>query len=132
MPLFSAKSKDRLRTCDDRLQRIFEEVVKHFDCTILCGFRGYDDQMRLYREGKSQLKHPYSRHNVYPSMAVDVCPYPIDFEDLNRFRYFAGWVMGVAAAMGIRLTFGGDWDGDTQVKDNKFNDLCHYQIKGDG
>lgn len=61
-------------------------------------------------------------------MAVDVAPYPIDFEDLNRFRYFAGFVMGVAAAVGVGLRNGLDWDNDTEVKDNKFNDFCHFQL----
>ncbi len=128
MPRYSNKSKDRLRTCDDRLQRIFEEVIKHFDCTILCGHRGYEDQTRLYKEGKSQLSYPHSKHNQWPAMAADVAPYPIDFNDLNRFRYFAGFVMGVAAATGIKLRSGLDWDMDTELKDNKFFDAAHFEL----
>ena len=128
MPRYSERSSGKLQTCDDRLQRIFREVIKHFDCTILCGHRGYDDQTRLYKEGKSQLTYGYSKHNPYPSQATDAVPYPIDFNDLNRFRYFAGFVMGVAAAMGIGLRWGGDWNMDTQLKDNKFFDAAHFEL----
>ena len=67
-------------------------------------------------------------------MVVDVAPYPIDWEDLDRFRYFAGYVMGVAAILhseGLithRLRWGGDWNRDTQVKDNSFNDMPHFEL----
>ena len=37
MPKFSARSTERLETCDERLVTIFNEVVKHFECTILEG-----------------------------------------------------------------------------------------------
>ena len=39
--------------------------------------------------------------------------------------------MDVAKSMGITLRWGGDWDMDTQVKDNKFDDLVHFEIRGD-
>jgi len=30
--------------------------------------------------------------------------------------------------MGIRLRWGGDWDGDTELDDNKFDDLPHFEL----
>ena len=128
MPIFSEKSKIKLLTCDDKLQRIFNEVIKHFDCTILCGHRKYTDQQQLFNEDKSKVQWKNSRHNIWPSMSVDACPYPIDWNDLNRYRYFAGFVMGVAVVMGVTLRWGGDWDQDTELKDNKFNDFGHFEI----
>ncbi len=47
--------------------------------------------------------------------------------NLCRFYYFAGFVMGTAAAMGVRLRWGGDWDGDTELDDQKFRDLVHFE-----
>ena len=29
--------------------------------------------------------------------------------------------------MGIKIRWGGDWDSDTQVNDNKFDDLVHFE-----
>ena len=40
----------------------------------------------------------------------------------------AGFVMGIANTVGIKLRWGGDWDKDTELKDNKFNDLGHFEI----
>lgn len=134
MPKYSDTSKRRLATCHKDLQVIFSAVIFQFDCSILCGHRDEAAQMEAYNDGLSQLKWPQSKHNKKPSMAVDVAPYPIDWQDLDRFRYFAGYVMGVADTLhsdGLishRLRWGGDWDRDTQVKDNSFNDLPHFEL----
>ena len=129
MPKFSRKSLSKLETCDKRLQDLFLRVVKKFDCTILEGHRGKDRQNKLFNEGKSKLKYPKGKHNSLPSKAVDVAPYPIDWNDRERFTYFAGYVVGIAYQMGLKIRWGGDWDMDTQVKDNNFDDLPHFEIK---
>lgn len=128
MPSFSARSRERLETCDARLVAVFDEVVKHFDCTILEGWRSEEDQNEAFRTGRSKLKYPDGNHNKQPSFAVDVAPYPVDWENLDRFRYFAGFVMGIASQMGTRLRWGGDWDGDTELRDQKFVDLPHFEV----
>lgn len=33
--------------------------------------------------------------------------------------------------MGVTLRWGGDWDSDTEVNDNSFDDLVHFEIKED-
>lgn len=135
MPSFSERSLSRLETCDDRLQRVFEEVIEHWDCTILCGHRTEPGQMAAYRSGNSKARFPDSRHNSEPSEAVDVAPWPIpedwgahDRDEYEKFRYFAFFVLGVASGMGICLRWGGDWDGDKDVLDQDFNDLVHFEL----
>ena len=49
MPRFSRKSKGKLNTCDDRLVKLFNEVVKGFDCTVLEGHRGKEKQNAALR-----------------------------------------------------------------------------------
>jgi|TARA_R100000329_G_C7605641_1_gene214848 peptidoglycan L-alanyl-D-glutamate endopeptidase CwlK len=129
MPRFSKKSLSKLETCDKRLQDLFLRVVKKFDCTIIEGHRSKDRQNKLFKEGKSKLKYPKGKHNAIPSKAVDVAPYPIDWNDRERFTYFAGYVVGIAYQMGLKIRWGGDWDMDTQVKDNNFDDLPHFEIR---
>lgn len=128
MPKFSQSSLEKLNTCDSRLQSLFTEVVKHYDCQVLQGFRGQKEQDKAFAEGKSQKKWPNGNHNKLPSTAIDVAPYPVDWNDSKRFYYFAGFVMGVAAKMGLNIRYGGDWDMDKQIKDNKFDDLVHFEI----
>ena len=104
-------------------------VIKHVDCSVLEGHRGEERQNALFEEGKSKLKFPEGRHNSLPSNAVDVTPYPVDWEDRERQTLFAGFVLGVAKMMGITLRWGGDWDMDFQVMDNRFDDFPHFEIR---
>lgn len=133
MPTFNKSSQERLNTCHPDLQRLFNEVIKYFDCTVLCGFRNQKDQDAAYAAGKSEMKWPYGKHNATPSMAVDVAPYnvpnePVDWDDAIRFYYFGGFVMGMAKVMGIKLRYGGDFNMNTRVKDEKFRDLPHFEL----
>ena len=129
MPEFSDRSMERLATCHPDLCSLFLEVVKIFDCTILCGHRTEKEQNRAFAEGNSKLEFPMSKHNSLPSLAVDVAPYPIDWNNRDRFYYFAGYVKGIAKEMHIVLKWGGDWDDDTRVHDQRFFDLPHYELK---
>ena len=108
--------------------RLFSVVVKRFDCSVLCGYRARAEQNDLYRRGRSRLKYPNSRHNHKPSLAVDVAPYPLDWSDRERFCLFAGYVLGAADRMGIPIRWGGDWDKNTLLSDNRFDDLPHFEL----
>lgn len=135
MPRYSQRSLGRLETCHKDLQVLFKTVVYTFDNSILSGHRGEKEQDHLYFQGLSQLQFPDSYHNKTPSLAVDAAPYPIDWEDLNRFYLFGGYVLGIAERlrsqgyMTYPVTWGGDWNGDFQIKDNRFNDLVHFQLE---
>ena len=128
MPKFSIKSAQKLYTCHPDLQEIFRKVIERYDCTILEGVRAQDRQDELYRIGQSKVKFPNSKHNRAPSRAIDVAPYPIDWNDMKRFYHFGGYVMGVAGQMGIKLRWGGDWDGDNDLNDQTFMDLVHFEL----
>ena len=129
MPRFGKRSRDRLATCNKDLQLLFNEVIKHVDCSVLEGHREKDRQNTLYEEGKTKVRYPNGRHNANPSNAVDVVPYPIDWEDRERMTLFAGFVIGVANQMGLNIRWGGDWDQDFEVKDNRFDDFPHFELK---
>ena len=128
MARFSNRSHLRLATCDPRLQRVFEDVVRNFDCSILEGHRDEARQNRMVDDGKSQVRWPDGKHNTTPSLAVDVAAYPIVWDDRERQTLFAGYVLATAKAMGVDLRWGGDWDRDTEVRDNSFDDLVHFEI----
>lgn len=130
MPRFGTRSKRNLKSCDQRLQNIFNEVIKTVDCSVIEGHRSEERQNKLYEEGKTQVKYPDGRHNAYPSAACDCVPYPIDWTDRERFTLFAGFVKGIAKGMyNIDLRWGGDWDNDWEVSDNRFDDFPHFEIK---
>lgn len=121
MPSFSKSSQAKLATCHPDLQRLFNEVIKHVDCTIICGHRGEKEQNEAFENGFSMLKFPNSKHNGSPSLAVDCLPYPIKWSDSESHHKFAGFVLGVASQMGIKIEWGGNW--------SSFEDRPHFQLK---
>ena len=128
MASFSARSRAKLDPCHEDLRQVFMVVVQYFDCTILEGHRGEERQNFLEESGQSKVRYPDGKHNSTPSNAVDVAPYPIDWEDRERFVLFAGFVLGVARAQGIKLRWGGDWSMDWTTKDNTFFDGPHFEL----
>lgn len=135
MPRFSETSLKKLDTCHPDLIILFKEVVKNFDCVIVCGHRNEEAQNRAFDNGFSKVQYPDSKHNSIPSMAADVIPYPVNWKDLERMKFFAGYVLGIAqklfdeGKMTHKVISGLDWDADTELKDTTFKDHPHYQLK---
>ena len=111
---WSKSSAERLLTCDTNLILLFNTVLLHRDCTILDGHRDEERQNQYYKEGKSKLPWDKSKHNRFPSKAVDArfCPYNPDLDDDNREKWmeFRGFVYGIAAQLGIKLSKTIQWD----------------------
>lgn len=133
MPEFGTRSSTNLLQTHSELQRLFNEVVKYYDCSVICGHREEKDQDEAYAEGRSKLKFPDSKHNQSPSLAVDVVPYfktkpNIRWDDRDKFYEFGGFVQGVAKVLGINIRWGGNWDMDDELKDQTFFDLPHFEI----
>lgn len=128
MPTLSKASMIHFATLHPDLQRVLEMAIVITDFGITCGHRGEADQQAAYAAGKSKLQWPNSRHNTMPSEAVDIVPYPVDWEDRERFFYLAGVIMSCAQALGVHLRWGGDWDMDKLPHERGENDLPHFEL----
>lgn len=139
MPDFGVSSLANLAQANPDLQRLFREVVKAWDCTILPGTRRtVEQEAELVAEHKSTTMH--SMHLPGPdglSRAVDVAPFPQRWDDgakaeLTQWEadqvYFAGFVLGVASQLGISIRYGGDWNGDHAQVATGFRDLDHFEL----
>lgn len=127
MNRFSAKSVQRLYSCRRPLIDLFEAVLPVHDCSILEGHRSNARQLALYDEGKTKIPSQ-GPHNWQVSRAVDVAPYPINWENTKRFYFFAGIVMAKADDMGIDVRWGGDWNSNNNLDDQNFFDLVHWEL----
>jgi len=121
-------------------------VVIFHDCAVLEGFRPEDRQNEYFSTGRSKVQWPASKHNSSPSLAIDLAPYfasrggvvwpnkaerPRDYvKDLGQFYYFAGIVIATARNHDIELRWGGDWDRDHDLRDQRFDDLVHFELRG--
>lgn len=131
MPRFGKRSRERLKGVDSKLVNVLNEVVKYFDITIIEGLRSQERQDELVAQGKSKTK--FGKH--VQGKAVDIAPYPIDWDSRDDFHYLGGFVLGVASKMKIDIRWGGDWSDSSlsknarTTKDNNFDDLVHFEIK---
>jgi len=135
MPNFGDTSTRRLLECERRLQKLFNAVIKYYDCTVLTGHRGQIEQDKHFEAGTSKVKWPDGKHNKRPSEAIDIAPWPIPenwgenhWKDMVHFYEFAAIVRYEANRLGIKIRWGGDWDGDGDYKDQTFDDLIHFEL----
>ena len=110
---FSSKSQRKLDECHEDIQIICQHLIKYIDFTVITGYRSKEEQKVMVEQGKSKTMN--SKHNNMPSLAIDIAPYPIDWNNRERFYYLAGYFMGIAKmlkAVGTiesEFRFGGDW-----------------------
>ena len=143
MASFGKTSMSRLITCERDIQTIFLEVVKEFDCSAISGHRPPEEQFELYKKGRKLVRSEWvvddkskivtykdgtikkSKHNFSPSKALDIVPYPIDWNDIDRMKTLYDVVLRVQERLLAEgkiektLTWGGYW---------KWRDYPHYQI----
>ena len=125
---FSESSKEKLGSCHPDLQKLFNEVIKYYDCTVICGHRGEKEQNEAYEKGFSKLKWPHGKHNSIPSNAIDVLPFPLDWQDKDKHIHFAGYVKAFADIMGIKIRWGGDFNQDGNLHNDSFLDRPHFEL----
>jgi peptidoglycan L-alanyl-D-glutamate endopeptidase CwlK len=132
MRTWSPKSKRIYDTLDPRQQllvtRLRDEVM---DISLIWGHRDRETQNGLYENNLSQVKYPDSKHNSTPSLAVDIQPFPYPLDEKKLWAalgYLAGAASMIAKEEGFEIRWGGDWDRDGDVTDQKFYDLFHIEI----
>lgn len=137
-------SSGRLTTCHPVLIAVARAAIAltPMDFTILVGWRGKADQDLAVAEGNSKTPWPTSKHNVtrdgHPeAWAFDFAPWfaeapHIRWEEGGSFRFLAGLIIGVgtpiAAAAGFGLRYGGDFNGDGDLTNDRFIDGDHIEL----
>lgn len=106
---YSKKSIERIEECDERLQLIAYELIHRMDVTVLCGHRNKADQNKAFDTGKSRLRWPNGKHNSLPSKAIDIAPYPIDWNNIGRFKIMCNHIERIAKELGIKVRMGRDF-----------------------
>lgn len=136
--IYGQRSRDRLATCHPSIAAVMTRALElsPFDLTIVCGWRGEEDQNKAYAEKKSKLRWPQSKHNATVngqpmSNAVDVAPYvagTIPWDDRVLFSVMAGVIFAAARERGVKIRWGGNWGPTWAPALNKFPDLPHFEL----
>jgi hypothetical protein len=117
---------------DARLQRVMDRVLLEVaDVSLTCGYRGEQEQNALYVSKRSRVMFPNSKHNQLPSVAVDFQPYPLPKRKEKvwaSLAYIAGRAIEIGIEEGVALRWGGDWNRNGDLTDQRFDDLFHIEI----
>lgn len=136
---FSKRSLSNLEGVHPNLVAVVHAAMAKqvMDFSVIEGVRDEARQMELVAEGKSRTIK--SKHLVQTdgyAHAVDLAPYPVDWnevarnnvKEVYRFGILAGIILSEAEKLGFRIINGADWDGDGQTLDHTFFDAPHFQI----
>lgn len=122
------RSLDRLKGVNPSLVAVFKRACETmpFDVTVLEGLRSYERQQELLKQGATKVS--ISRH--MSGNALDIAPYPIDWNDLGRFQIVAEHMFKAAKELGIAIRWGGTWERTftKPVKWAKFLDAPHFEL----
>ena len=123
----------RLKGVDEQLVNIVKRAIEisEVDFTVLEGVRTLDRQRELYAQGRTApgkivtwtMK---SRH--IEGKAVDLVPYPLDWNDLEKFNKIKDAMFQAAREQDVNLRWGADWDGDGKYREKGEYDSPHFEI----
>lgn len=138
MPSFSKRSLANRNQLHPLLKKIVDVAIRRYDFTILDAQRGRAEQEKAFKGGFSNAHFGQSAHNWVPAIAMDLAPYPIDWDNLGAFKelfnvigYYdakQGDGFGIAKDLKIPLRAGLDWNRNGKWTDENWNDWGHYEL----
>ena len=91
-------------------------TITEQDFTVIEGIRNINRQRELVKKGASTTMN--SRHIT--GHAVDMVPWPVDWNDLERFEIMSEAMKAAAEELEIPIVWGGDW--------KSFYDAPHFEL----
>lgn len=134
------QSRERLGGVHPNLVKIVKRAIEltTVDFMVLEGVRTEARQKELYAQGRTTPGKIVtwtmnSKHRIQPDgfgHAVDLVPYPIDWEDPIKFDTIALAMKSAACELGLenRLRWGADWDQDGNPREKGELDSPHFEI----
>lgn len=128
---WGSRSLDHRDQLHPDLADLFDRALEMapFDLSITESHRTQEEHEAL-PDGATQVRWEDSKHSTKPSLAGHIDPYPIDYDDWLRYYMLAGVVFAAARDLCIlnRIRWGGDWDRDFRLSEERFRDLAHWEL----
>mgnify|MGYP007100076109 CR=1 FL=1 len=136
--VLGARSLERLKGVHPDLVRVVKRAIaiSSQDFSVLEGVRSLARQKELYAKGRTAPgpKVTWTMNSKHRKQAdgfghaVDLVPFPLDWNDLAKFDAIYAAMMEAAKLEGVRIRSGMDWDQDGKVRERKESDSPHYEI----
>lgn len=131
-------SRAKLRGVHPKLVAVVELAIKlsKLDFSVLEGVRTLDRQKWLYAQGRTRPGKKVtwtmnSKHRVQVDgfgHAVDLVPYPLDWNTGSKFTEISRAMFAAAAQLGITIRWGRDWDRDGKPGEKGETDSPHFEL----
>jgi peptidoglycan L-alanyl-D-glutamate endopeptidase CwlK len=147
-------SRAKLNGVHPKLVAVIERAIEitEQDFSVLEGCRSQQRQWELYGQGRtigemraagapmSVLAQPAmpkvtwvtkSNHMPKPDgfgHAVDLVPYPLDWNDLSKYDAIKRAMFAAAAELKTKLRWGADWDCDGKPREKGETDNPHFEL----
>ena len=147
----SQRSLNKLVGVDERLQRVVKRAIQlsKQDFMVLEGVRTRQQCMINYGKGRTiaqcvakgvpaqyanpkaakvtWLNNPFASKHV-EGKAVDLVPYPVDWNDLKKFDAIAKAMLQAAKELNVPVRWGADWNGNGKPRERGESDSPHFEI----
>ena len=147
----SKRSLSRLAGVDDKLVAVVKRAIEisDVDFMVLEGVRSKEQCMINYGKGRTAalvqakgiparyakpsaakvtwLNNPFASKHC-EGKAVDLVPYPVDWNDLSKFDKIATAMLQAAKELKVNVRWGADWDNDGKPRERGESDSPHFEI----
>lgn len=147
----SKRSLSRLAGVDDKLVAVVKRAIEisQVDFMVLEGVRSKEQCMINYGKGRTAaqcvakgvpaqyanpnaakvtwLNNPFASKHV-TGKAVDLVPYPVDWNDLKKFDAIAQAMLQAAKELGVTIRWGADWNANGKPRERGESDSPHFEI----
>ncbi len=123
MPSLTERDLIHLATCDARWQMLLPKVAEKTWLMVIGGHRNEEKQNEAFRDGYTQVQWPNSKHNQEPSLAIDLCPLPVNWQNTRHFFELAAYVWAESLKKDVPVIWGGSFS---------FGDYGHFELVKEG
>lgn len=138
---FSERSLNNLKGVHPKLVAVVNRALELSQCdfTVLEGVRSQARQDELWAQGRTKAGQIVTwvqsagTHGIHADgygHAVDLAPYPIDWNDLDRFDQVSKAIFAAAKELGVKIRWGGNWDMDDTPRERGESDSPHFELLG--
>ena len=137
-----AQSRAHLVGVHPKMVAVVERAIlkSAIDFSVLEGVRTPERQKELYAQGRSKpgpkvtwtlASNHFKNAKTGYGHAVDLVPYPVDWEGPVRFPKFdaiAKAMFAAAEELGVKIRWGADWDQDGKPRERGETDSPHFEL----
>ena len=136
--VLGARSLERLKGVHPDLVRVVKRAIaiSSQDFSVLEGVRSLARQKELYAKGRTAPgpKVTWTMNSKHRKQAdgfghaVDLVPFPLDWNTTSKFNAIADAVFRAAEVEGVAIRWGADWDRDGKPRERGESDSPHFEL----